>query len=298
MTAVYSFIAEEKADSSCVWSVAEMCRTLGVSRQGFYDWQTRPPSDRQVTDRLLAAEIEAIWECSARTYGAPRVHAWLCRQGYRVSRKRVARIMRTHDLVGVSGRRRPRTTIIDKTARAAEDLVARNFNPAAPDATWAGDITYIPTGEGWLFLATVIDLFSRRVIGWGVADHLRTPLVASALEMAVATRGGHVDGVVFHSDRGCQYTSGDYRQLCERLSVTQSMGATGICFDNSPAEAFFASLKRELVHRRRFATRADARREIIRWTEGWYNARRLHSSIAYMTPNEKEAAWHTDRLAA
>jgi HTH-like domain/Integrase core domain len=204
VTAVYSFIAEEKADSSCVWGVAEMCRTLGVSRQGFYDWQTRPPSDRQVTDRLLAAEIEALWECSARTYGAPRVHAWLCRQGYRVSRKRVARIMRTHDWVGVSGRWRPRTTFIDKTARAAEDLVARNFNPAAPDVTWAGDITYIPTGEGWLFLATVIDLFSRRVIGWGVADHLRTPLVASALEMAVATRGGHVDGVVFHSDRGCQ----------------------------------------------------------------------------------------------
>ena len=298
MTAVYSFIAEEKADSSCPWAVAEMCRTLGVSRQGFYDWQSRPPSDHQVTDRLLAAEIEAIWECSDRTYGAPRVHRWLRRQGYRVSRKRVARIMREHDWVGVSGRRRPRTTIVDKTARAAEDLVARNFNPAAPDLTWAGDITYIATGEGWLYLATVIDLFSRRVIGWGVADHLRTPLVSSALEMAVATRGGHVDGVVFHSDRGCQYTSGEYRQLCERLAVTQSMGATGICFDNSPAEAFFASLKRELVHRRRFATRAEARREIIRWIEGWYNARRLHSSIAYMTPNEKEAAWQTDRLAA
>ena len=298
MIAVYSFVAEEKADSSCSWSVAEMCRTLGVSRQGFYDWQSRPPSDHAVTDRLLAAEIEAIWECSARTYGAPRVHAWLRRQGYRVSRKRVARIMRQHGWVGVSGRRRPRTTIVDNTATAAEDLVARDFNPASPDVTWAGDITYVPTGEGWLFLATVIELFSRRVIGWGVADHLRTPLVAAALEMAVATRGGQVDGVVFHSDRGCQYTSGDYRQLCERLGVTQSMGATGICFDNSPAEAFFATLKRELVHRRRFATRAEARRAIIRWIEGWYNARRLHSSLAYMTPNEKEAAWHTDRLAA
>jgi transposase InsO family protein len=298
VTAVYSFIAEEKADSSCCWSVAEMCRTLGVSRQGFYDWERRPPSDRAVTDRLLAAEIQAIWECSARTYGAPRVHAWLRRQGYQVSRKRVARIMREHGWIGVTGRRRPRTTIVDKSARAAEDLVARNFTPAAPDVTWAGDITYIPTGEGWLFLATVIDLFSRRVIGWGVADHLRTPLVSSALEMAVATRGGAVDSVVFHSDRGCQYTSGEYRQLCDGLGVTQSMGATGICFDNSPAEAFFATLKRELVHRRRFSTRADARREIIRWIEGWYNARRLHSSLAYLTPNEKEAAWHTDRLAA
>lgn len=298
MTAVYSFIAEEKADSGCCWSVAQMCRTLGVSRQGFYDWERRPPSDHQVTDRLLAAEIEAVWECSARSYGAPRVHAWLRRQGYRVSRKRVARIMRERGWVGVSGRRRVRTTIVDRNARAAEDLVARNFNPAAPDVTWAGDITYITTGEGWLFLATVIDLFSRRVIGWGVADHLRTPLVSSALEMAVATRGGHVDGVVFHSDRGCQYTSGEYRELCERLGVTQSMGATGVCWDNAAGEAFFASLKRELVHRRRFATRAEARREIIRWIEGWYNARRLHSSLAYMTPNEKEAAWHTDRLAA
>jgi transposase InsO family protein len=298
VTAVYSFIAEEKADSSSSWSVAEMCRTLGVSRQGFYDWETRPLSDHQVTDRLLAAEIEAIWECSARTYGAPRVHAWLRRQGYRVSRKRIARIMREHGWIGVSGRRRPRTTIVDKSARVAEDLVARNFTPAAPDVTWAGDITYIATGEGWLFLSTVIDLFSRRVIGWGVADHLRTPLVSSALDMAVATRGGAVDGVVFHSDRGCQYTSGEYRQLCDGLGVTQSMGATGICFDNSPAEAFFATLKRELVHRRRFSTRAEARREIIRWIEGWYNARRLHSSIAYLTPNEKEAAWHTDRLAA
>jgi putative transposase len=297
--AVFSFIAEEKADSSCGWSVAEMCRTLGVSRQGFYDWESRPPSGHAVTDRLLAAEIEAIWECSARTYGAPRVHAWLRRQGYRVSRKRVARIMRTHGWVGVSGRRRPRTTIVDKTARAAEDLVARNFNPAAPNVTWAGDITYVPTGEGWLFLSTVIDLFSRRVIGWGVADHLRTPVVSAALEMAVATRGGGaVDGVVFHSDRGCQYTSSEFGRLCERLGVTQSMGATGICFDNSPAEAFFASLKRELVHRCRFVTRAEARREIIRWIEGWYNTRRLHSSLAYMTPNEKEAAWHTDRLAA
>jgi putative transposase len=223
------------------------------------------------------------------------MHRWLRRQGFRVARKRVARIMRARGWFGVSGRRRVRTTIVDRRATAADDLVARDFNPAAPDVTWAGDITYIPTGEGWLFLSTVLDLFSRRVIGWGVADHLRTPLVSSALEMAVATRGGTVEGVRFHSDRGCQYTSAEYRQLCERLGVTQSMGATGICFDNAAAEAFFASLKRELVHRRRFATRAEARREIIRWIEGWYNARRLHSSIDYLTPNEKEALYERTR---
>jgi transposase InsO family protein len=210
-----------------------MCRVLGVSRQGFYDWEARPPSARELTDRQLAVEIEAIWECSARTYGAPRVHAWLRRQGFGVARKRVARIMRSRGWVGVTGRRRVRTTIVDKTATAASDLVARRFDPVAPDVTWAGDITYVPTGEGWLFLATVIDLFSRRVLGWGVADHLRTPLVSSALDMAVATRGGAVDGVVFHSDRGCQYTSAEYRQHCQRLGVTQSMGATGICFDKA-----------------------------------------------------------------
>jgi transposase InsO family protein len=232
--ALYSFIAEEKADPRSPWSVAEMCRTLGVSRAGFYDWESRGRCGREVDDDQLAVAIEAIWEASDRTYGAPRVHAWLRRQGFRVARKRVARIMRQRGWYGVSGRRRVKTTVVDRTARAASDLVARNFNPAAPDVTWAGDITYIPTGEGWLFLSTVIDLFSRRVIGWGVADHLRTPLVCSALEMAVATRGGTVDGVVFHSDRGCQYTSGDYGQLCELLGVTQSMGATGICFDNSP----------------------------------------------------------------
>ena len=292
---MYSFIAEKKADSSCPWRVAEMCRTLGVSRSGFYDWERRPRCQRDIDDDQLAVEIEAIWECSERTYGAPRVHAWLRRQGFWVSRKRVARIMRQHDWVGESGRRRVRTTIVDRNAQAAEDLVARNFNPQAPDVTWAGDITYLRTDEGWLFLATVIDLYSRRVIGWGVADHLRTPLVSAALEMAVATRGGHVDGVVFHSDRGCQYTSAEYRQLCERLGITQSMGATGICFDNSPAEAFFASLKRELVHRRRFASRAEVRREIIRWIEGWYNARRLHSTLAYLTPIEKEALYEQTR---
>jgi transposase InsO family protein len=148
-------------------------------------------------------------------------------------------------------------------------------------------------------LSTVLDLYSRRVIGWGLADHLRTELVSAALEMAVATRGGVVDEVVFHSDRGCQYTSGEYRDLCSGLGVVQSMGATGICFDNSPSEAFFASLKKELIHRARFATRAEAKRAIIAWIEGWYNARRLHSTLGYLTPNEKEADyWHTDRQAA
>ena len=193
--AVYSFIAEEQASNDAGWSIAEMCRVLEVSRSGFYDWQRRPPSDRQVTDELLAVEIEAIWECSDRTYGSPRIHRWLRRHGFRVGRKRVARIMGANGWEGESGRRRVRTTIVDPAARAASDLVGRDFDPAGPDVTWAGDITYLRTAEGWLFLATVIDLFSRRVIGWSVASHMRASLVTSALEMAVATRGGDAAGV-------------------------------------------------------------------------------------------------------
>lgn len=297
---VYTFIGEEKANPDCEWSVTELCRVLEVSRSGFYDWEARPPSDRELTDGMLTIEIEAIWECSARTYGSPRVHAWLQRQGFAVSRKRVARIMRLNGWEGESGRRKVRTTIVDRRAKAATDRVNRDFNPAAPDVTWCGDITYLRTGEGWLYLATVIDLFSRRVIGWSIAEHMHTTLVADALETAVATRGGHVDGVIFHSDRGCQYTSGEFGELCDRLGIVQSMGATGVCWDNAAAESFFGSLKRELAHRQRWATRAEARRAVIRWIEGWFNSRRLHSSLNYSTPIETETNWYRrqDGIAA
>jgi transposase InsO family protein len=193
-----------------------------------------------------------------------------------------------------------RTTVVDRAATAAGDLVGRDFNPTAPDMTWCGDITYLRTGEGWLFLATVIDLFSRRVIGWSAAAHMRSELVADALEMAVATRGGRVSGVVFHTDRGSQYTSARFGALCARPGVTQSMGATGVCWDNAAAKSFFGTLKRELAHRRRWATRADARRDLMRWIEGWFNTRRLHSSIDYNSPLEIEDLYHRrgDRIAA
>lgn len=300
MRVVYEFIAEEQADQDCPWSISEMCRVLRVSRSGYHDWVGRAPSPRELTDDQLAVEIEAIWECSAHTYGSPRVHRWLRRQGFRVGRKRVARIMRDHGWEGESGRRRVRTTIVDRGATAAADLVARNFNPTEPDRTWVGDITYLRTGEGWLFLATVIDLYSRRVIGWSIAAHMRTDLVADALTMAVATRGGTVDGVVFHSDRGSQYTSAEFGDLCGQLGVTQSMGATGVCWDNAAAESFFGTLKRELAHRRRWATRAEARRDLIRWIEGWFNTRRMHSSINYNSPIEHEDLFYRrgDGIAA
>lgn len=297
---VYTFIAEEQADPGCDWSIVEMCQVLEVSRSGFYDWQTRGPSARDLEDRVLAREIEMIWIASGETYGVPRMTAWLVKQGFEVNHKRVARIMRELGIEGESGRRRVRTTIVDKTATAATDRVRRDFNPPAPDVVWCGDITYLHTGEGWLYLATVIDLFSRRVIGWAAADHMRTELVADALTMAVATRGGQVAGVIFHSDRGSVYTSAAFGELCQTHEVTQSMGATGVCWDNSVAESWFGTMKRELAHRRRWASRADARRDLIRWIEGWFNARRLHSSNFYNSPIDWENQYYRrgDGIAA
>ena len=300
MTAVYTFIAEEQADPACDWSLTEMCRVLEVSRSGFYDWQNRGPSQRDLDDRVLTREIELIFIASGETYGVPRMTAWLVKQGFEVNHKRVARIMRELGIEGESGRRRVRTTIIDKGATAASDHVNRDFNPPAPNVKWCGDITYLHTGEGWLYLATVIDLFSRRVIGWAAADHMRTELVADALTMAVATRGGHVAGVVFHSDRGSVYTSRTFGELCDSHGVVQSMGATGVCWDNSVAESWFGTMKRELAHRRRWATRADARRDLIRWIEGWFNSRRLHSTNNYNSPIDWENQYYRrgDGIAA
>jgi transposase InsO family protein len=300
VTAVYTFIAEEQADSACEWSLTEMCRVLEVSRSGFYDWQNRGPSQRDLDDRVLTGEIELIYVASSETYGVPRMTAWLVKQGFEVNHKRVARIMRELGIEGESGRRRVKTTIVDKGASAADDHVKRDFNPPAPNVKWCGDITYLHTGEGWLYLATVIDLFSRRVIGWAAADHMRTELVADALTMAVATRGGDVAGVVFHSDRGSVYTSRTFGELCDSHRVVQSMGATGVCWDNSVAESWFGTMKRELAHRRRWATRADARRDLIRWIEGWFNSRRLHSSNNYTSPIDWENLYYRrgDGIAA
>jgi transposase InsO family protein len=277
-----------------------MCRVLEVSRSGFYDWSTRPPSARDLEDRVLAREIELIWVGSGETYGVPRMTNWLNKQGFAVNHKRVARLMAELGLEGESGRRRVKTTILDKAAPAAEDLVRRDFNPPAPDVRWCGDITYLHTGEGWLYLATVIDLYSRRVIGWAAAEHMGVELVADALTMAVATRGGHVTGVIFHSDRGSVYTSRAFGELCELHGVVQSMGATGLCWDNSVAESWFGTMKRELAHRRRWATRVDARRDLIRWIEGWFNSRRLHSSNNYNSPIDWENRYYRrgDGLAA
>ena len=222
--ALYSFIAEEKADPQLFCSVAELCRVLEVSRSGFHDWERRGPSERELCDAALAAEIEAIYVASDETYGVPRVHRWLGRRGFRVGHNRVARIMREHAWVGEMGRRKVRTTIVNRVAKPAADLVGRDFNPTEPDRTWCGGITYIATGEGWVYLATVIDLFSRRVIGWPLGDHMRANLVGDALTMAVATRGGQVNGVVFHSDYAEERVKPRNRDVgvCRRGSLTGS----------------------------------------------------------------------------
>jgi putative transposase len=230
-----------------------------------------------------------------KTYGSPRMTSELRRRGHRVNHKRIERLMRAHDVVAISERRRVRTTIPAENAPPLPDLVERRFAPGAPDVAWAGDITYIPTDEGWLYLSSVLDLGSRRLIGWQMDDNMATPLVATALDRAVELRGGG-RGVIFHSDRGSQYLGRTYRDLCDHHGVRQSAGRVATCFDNSVAEAFWSSLKRELVHRFRFATRAQAKVAIEAWIRR-YNAVRLHSSLGYVPPIEWELNYRRQQMS-
>ena len=269
-----------------MYRVATMCRVLGVSTSGYYAWRSRHSSARAREDEALKARIRAIHAYSGGTYGVPRVHVELVDQGVRVSRKRVARLMREAGLRGVSRRKGPRTTIRQPDARPAPDLVERNFTASAPDRLWVADITYIPTASGFLFLAVVLDAFSRRVVGWSMATHLRTQLVLDALEMALGQR--RPDGVVHHSDQGCQYTSIAFGQRCQQAGVRPSMGSVGDCYDNALCESFFATLECELLDRCRFRTQADARMGVFQYIEGWYNPHRRHSRLSYLSPVEFE----------
>jgi putative transposase len=271
-----------------VHPVAAMCRALDVSPSGYYAWRKRPLSARARADLGLAARIEAIHRASRGTYGAPRVHAELAAQGIRVGRKRVARLMRAAGLHGVSRRRQFVTTRRDATAAPAPDLVNRQFRAAGPNQLWVADITYIPTGGGFLFLAVVLDAWSRRVVGWAMASHLRTELVLDALDMALHRRRPH-RGVIHHSDRGCQYTSIAFGTRCREACVQPSMGSVGDAYDNALCESFFATLEAELLDRRRFATRAEAQLAIFDYIEGWYNPRRRHSALDYLSPMAYEA---------
>jgi len=259
-----------------------MCRLLGVSTSGYYAWLKRPESQRAQRDAELSGKIEAIHARSRGTYGVPRVHAELRAQGERVGRKRVARLMKAQGLVGVSRRKGCRTTSRDESARPAPDLVDRVFTAEAPDRLWVADITYVPTWEGFLYLAVILDVFSRRVVGWAMASHLRTELVLQALNMALWQR--QPEEVVHHSDQGCQYTSLAFSGRCEEAGVRPSMGSVGDCYDNAMAESFFATLECELLDRTTFRSRAEAERAIFEFIEGWYNPHRRHSSLGYQSP--------------
>ncbi|WP_433446197.1 IS3 family transposase (plasmid) [Streptomyces sp. CA-142005] len=285
---VHPFIEAEKQAGH---NVKRACELLKVSRAAFYARRNGEPGPRAVRDTELTSKITEIHAYSRGSYGVPRVHAVLQQGGDRCGRRRVARLMRQAGLEGRHRRRRHRTTVPDPNAAVRPDLVLRDFqpDPTGLDARWCGDITYIPTEEGWLYLATVIDIASRRVVGWATAGHLRTELVADALRAAWRTRRPS-GPVIFHTDRGCQYTSREFAALATGFGVRLSVGRTGQCWDNALAESFFATLKRELINDRPWPSRTAARSAIFEWIEGWYNIRRLHSSLGYRSPADYENA--------
>jgi putative transposase len=265
-----------------VHPVATMCRVLGVSPSGYYAWRKRPLSTRARATVELTAHIEAIHRLSRGTYGAPRIHAELAARGLPAGHNRVARLMRNAGVQGVSRRKPCRTTVRNATARPAPDLVDRQFTAPGPDRLWVADITYVPTGAGFLYLAVVLDAWSRRVVGWAMASHLRTELVLAALDLAVAQR--RPTDVIHHSDQGCQYTSLAFGRRCRETGVRPSMGSVGDAYDNAMCESFFATLECELLDRERFRTQVDARLAIFDFIEGWYNPRRRHSALDYLSP--------------
>lgn len=292
---LYRFIEIETTN----FAVSVLCRVCRVSRSAYYAWRAGGDGPDEATwdEAVLANAIFNVWGRSRHRYGSPRVTAALVKQGWNVNHKRVARLMGELGITGKCGRRKLRTTWRDKNAALAADLVERDFTAERPDELWVGDITYIPTGEGWLFVASVLDVFSRRLVGWSIADHMRTELCTDALHAASASRGRvRFVGTKFHSDHGCQYTSDDFRALCRAMGITQSMGTVGDSYDNAMAESFWSSLKRELVDDTYFATRAEARLAIFEWVM-WYNNERLHSSLGYASPEEFEASWDSQEAA-
>lgn len=290
---IFRFIAARRAEHS----IKIMCRVLEVSRSGFHAWAARQPSARAVADGALSERIAEIHTESRETYGSPRVHAELrLGDGILVGRKRVERLMRQAGLCGLIRRRRGRTTIRVPGVRTAPDLVERDFDPAAPNRLWCADITYVRTWEGWLYLASVMDCYSRRIVGWAMADHMRAELVVDALEMAVARRRPDATPV-HHSDRGSQYTSLIFTQRCRSAGIDVSMGSKGDCFDNAAMESFHASLKKDLIYRRSWPTKAAARTAVFDYIETFYNRRRRHSTLGMLAPADFETRHATCQLA-
>ena len=283
---IYSFVEAQKA----TYRISRMCKALKVSKSGFYGWRDRTPSARAQADALLSEKIARIHRDSRETYGAPRIHFELQTLGVRYAKKRVARLMRQSGLFGCGGRRRKaRTTLRSQTERIppAPDLVKRNFTPEAPDRLWVADITYVRTWEGWLYLSFVLDTYSKKVVGWSMANNLRTELVLDAVNMAIYTRRPS-PGLIHHSDRGSQYTSVEFGSRLREEGLVPSMGSVADAYDNSMAESFVSTLKRELIHRRSWPSRQTARTAIFEYIEGFYNTRRRHSALGNLSPREYE----------
>lgn len=265
------------------YSIRAMCRVLEVSASGFYAWRSREKSTRRSEDEKLQQRVKAIHERSRETYGVPRVHRELRAEGTRVGRKRVARLMKAGSLAGVSRRKSTITTRRDRSARPAPDLLDRKFAADGPNQVWVADITYVPTWVGFLYLAVVLDVWSRKIVGWAMESHLRTSLVSDALDMALEHRRPE-HGVIHHSDQGCQYTSIEFGARCRNAGVRPSMGSVGDCYDNAMCESFFATLECELLDRTRFRDHDEAKAALFDFIEGWYNTHRRHSSIDYNSP--------------
>jgi putative transposase len=275
--------------NQAAFPVAAMARVLGVSKAGYYAWLPRPPSAHAQADAMLLKAVRTVHASSRQTYGSPRIHAELQARGDKHARKRIARLMRQAGLVGASHRRSgPATTQRDKDAKPAPDLVDRDFTAPGPNRLWVADITYVPTAAGFLYLAIVLDSWSRKIVGWSMANHLRTELVLDALEMAVGQRRPR--DVIHHSDQGSQYTSLAFGKRCGEAGVRPSMGSVGDAYDNAMAESFFSTLEAELLAGRRFASQAEARMACFSYIEAWYNPLRLHSALGYRSPMAYEIA--------
>jgi putative transposase len=283
----YQFIADHWEE----FPVRRMCRVLNVSSSGYYAWRKRPVSRREMANQELIEEIKAAHEESYETYGSPRIYEELQDNGVICSKNRVARLMREEGIQAKQPKRYKVTTKANKNHPAAPNLLDRDFTADRPNEKWTADITYIPTLEGWLYLAVILDLFSRRVVGWSMSHRMTSALVMDALNMAIRQRRPG-PGLLHHSDRGSQYTGQPYQTLLKDNLMLSSMSRTGNCYDNAPSESFFGTLKTELVHHRLYAKRAEAQMDIFFYIEGFYNRKRRHSTLDYVSPDAFEAAFH------